>query len=209
MASHRHRDGVKMPSSHRHDDAVKLQPSRGRDRTRYHTLMGAIQTIAPLSKPRPAHLYLCAVSSPPNRQNAIWRFGARVRQNAKILPARHYHDLGLASLNRHLAVWCRLPPKRHLTIWRFGVLKPAGGGRRHPMQSRSGVWTRPTIVAHVWRLDTADICLAFGHGRQLSLMSGALDTADNCPSCPVQEVFGKIGNSDICPQCHAPEAVAE
>ena len=85
-ASHRHRDAMKMPSSYRHDDAVKLQPSRGRDRTRYHTLMGAIQTIALLSKPRPAHLYLRAVSSPPNRQNATWRFGARIRQNAKSFP---------------------------------------------------------------------------------------------------------------------------
>ena len=169
---------MKMPSSHRHDDAVKLQPSCGHDSTRYHTLMGAIQTIAPISKSRPAHLYLCAVSSPPNRQNATWRFSAHIRQNAKSFRARHYHDLGLASLNRHLAVWCRLPPKRHLTIWRFGVLKPANGEDKcHNAGGKpaaghgghlSGVWTRPTIVAHVWALDTADNCPIARHGRQLS-----------------------------------------
>jgi len=68
---------------------------------------------------------------------------------------------------------------------------------RRPYSSQMQVESR--------RLDTTDICLAFGHGRQLSLMSGALDTTDNCPSCPVQEGFGKIGSSDICPQCHAPK----
>jgi hypothetical protein len=58
------------------------------------------------------------------------------------------------------------------------------------------------------RLDTADICLAFGDGRQLSLMSGALDTADNCLPCPVQKVFGKIGKAGICPLSLAPKGLA-